>query len=349
MVAMLGRQRLRISGRIATVRPATARLLLAGLVGLIVASALTVGPVEPLGDRDHLSIVAAMRAGSDYYGLIAGIVPAGAFTSRLVPLPTLALVESTTGAFGMTILLCAVLASILLTGYERIQALFADKTGRIVGALLLFVGAASAGMLAVVEPHAGWVALLASWSLLLRQRGRWIEAAALGAIATTIDPAALIFSIVMAAGALRDDERHEAGGWIVAAALGAATWLAHRFALSHLDVPPIGIGAPASPAGIAAAALLPGAPGWLAAMIGVLAVAGWTVMRGALASRAAVSAILGMAVAFVPGMRSAATITTVLLPLGLFFAAETVRSLVRLAASRRRITVTRVARREQAG
>lgn len=311
------------------------------------AAGLIAGPALPLGDQDHVAIVAAMRDGSGFYNLVSGIVPAGAFAGRLVPLPTLAIIESRAGVFPMTIVLCATIASILLIGWNWLGAMFADGPARLTGGLLLLGGTAVGALLTIIEPHAGWVALLVAWSLLLRDRHRWIEATALAAAAATIDPAALIFMIVMAAAAMHDGEGRETGGWLIAAALGVTTWVVHRMTLASLELTPVGIGDPAAPIDAVVAALLPGLPVWLGAATWTFAVAGWGVTRGRLAARVAMTTAAGMVLAFVPGMESAATLTVVMLPLGLVFAVDATASLVRQALSRRRITVTRVARRAE--
>lgn len=313
----------------------------------MLGAGLIAGPALTLGDQDHLAIVAAMRDGSGFYNLVSGIAPAGAFAGRLIPLPTLAIVECRVGVLGMTIVLCATIASILLVGWNRLGSMFADVPARLTGGLLLLGGTAVGALLTIVEPHAGWVALLVAWSLLLRDRHRWIEAAALAAAATAIDPAALIFVIVMAAAAMHGGRGRETFGWLLAAALGAITWIAHRVALSSLGLPSVGIGDPAAPIDVAVAALLPGLPVWLGLATWTFAVAGWGVTRGGLAARVAITTAMGMVLAFVPGMQSAATLTVVLLPIGLVFAVDAVGSLIRQAASRRRITVTRVARRAE--
>ncbi len=318
--------------------------MLGVLTLLVIGAALLTGPALVLGDQDHVSTVAAMRDGSNYYALISGIVPSGAFAGRLVPLPTLAVVQSAAGMLGTTILLCAILASILLIGFERLGELFVDVRGRAIGMLLLLAGVAAAAFLAIIEPQAGWSALLAGWSLLLRRRSRWIEAAALGAAAMTIDPAALVVVIVMVSIALRDHEAREAVAWLLAAALGIVTFLIHRSALSRLGIGEVGIGPAVPPIDVVAAALLPGLPAWLGAATWMLALIGWCVTRSALAERVAAITVAGTLLAFVPGMPSAATLTIAVLPLGLVFAVDGVASLIRQATSRRRITITRVAR-----
>lgn len=328
----------------AELRRTTARIALAAVAFLIVGAALLAGPALTLGDQDHVAMVSAMRDGSGFYGLIAGIVPAGAFAGRLVPLPTLAVVESSVGVLTLTILLCAVLASILLVGWNRLGELFTHLPARLTAGLLLLGGSSVGALLTIVEPHAGWTALLVAWSLLLRRRDRWVEAVALGAAATTIDPAALPFVMVMAAAAMHEGEASEAGGWLLAAVLGLATWIAHRAALSNLAIASVGIGAPSPPIDLAAAAFLPGMPAWLSAASWMLAVLGWFSVRDPLATRVAVTTAIGVLLALLPGMQSAATLTIVLLPLGLMFAVDAIASLIRQASSRRRITVTRVAR-----
>lgn len=327
-------------------RRGTARWLLAVLVLAVVVAALTAGTGATLGDTDHAAIVSAMADGSDFYGLIGGVVPTGAFAGRLVPLPTLALVESGAGTLGTTILLCAVLAGVLLAEWDRLGA-FADGHGRLLGAVMLVAGATASALLAIVEPHAGWSALLAAWSLLLRRRGRWIEAAALACAAATIDPAAIVLAVTMGAAALRDGQRREAFGWGLAIAVGGATLIAHEMALANLGLLMIGQGARVAPLDLAGAALLPGVAPWLAAPALVLAVAGWCVACGELARRVAAVAIVGLTLAHVPGMQSAAVLALALLPLGLVFAVEAGASLVAAARSRRRITVTRTTRAER--
>lgn len=295
-----------------------------------------------LGDTDHPALVAAMRDGSDFYRLVGGIVPAGAFAGRLIPLPTLALVETTLGTLGMVVLLCGVLAALLLIGCDRLGDLFGDVRGRVLGALMLLGGTTAGALLAIAEPQAGWSALFAGWSLLRRGRGRWIEAAALGCIAATIDPAAVVLALVMAAAAWRERERGEGLAWLSVGAVVGVTWGAHRIALAGLGLGAIGEGARLAPFDVAAAAFLPGVPPALAGAALVLGAAGWYAVQGELARRVATVALAGLVVAYLPGMQSAVALSLPLLPLGLVFVVEAGASLLPAATSRRRITVTRV-------
>ncbi len=333
--------------RVTGIRPIAARWLLALFVAAVVAGALVGGPGASLGDRDHAAVVAAMRDDSDYYRLIGGIVPAGAFAGRLIPPPTLALIESAMGPLGATILLCGVLAGILLVGWDRLTELFADASGRLLGAAMLLGGTTVGALLAIVEPHGGWAALLAAWSLLLRRRGRWVEAAAIACAAGTIEPGATLLAIVMAGTAWIDGERREAIGWSAAAPVAAACWLAHRVALAGLGIGSIGEGAAPAPFDVAAAALLPGAPAWLGGALLITGIAGWSVVRGDLARRVSALVLAGLLLAHAPGMLWAAVLTTPLLPLGLIFAASAAITLVRAEGTRRRITVTRVRQAER--
>ena len=297
-----------------------------------------------LGDTDHAAVVAAMRGGSDFYGLIGGIVPAGAFAGRLIPLPTLALVEMVAGAFGTVVLLCGILAAVLLVGWNRLGELFADTRGRVLGALMLLGGATATALLVIVEPHAGWCALLAGWSLLLRRRERWIEAAAIACIAATIDPSAIVLALVMGVAAWHESERREGLGWLIVIIVAGVTWAAHRVALGQLGLGAVAAGAHILPLDVAAAAFLPTVPPALAAAVLVIATAGWCVGRGALAVRTAAVVVVGPVIAYAPGMQSAATLALCLLPLGLVSAVEGGAALVELAINQRRITVTRVTR-----
>jgi hypothetical protein len=297
-----------------------------------------------LGDNDHAAVVAAMRSGSDFYGLIGGIVPAGAFAGRLIPLPTLSLVETVAGTFGMVVLLCGVLAAVLLVGWNRLGELFADARGRVLGALMLLGGTTATALLVIAEPHAGWCALLAGWSLLLRRRGRWIEAAAIACIAATIDPSAIVLALVMGIAAWHESEPREGLGWLIVITVAGVTWAAHRVALGQVGLGAVAAGAQIGPFDMAAAAFLPTVPPALAAAALVIAIMGWCAVRGALAVRTAPVAVVGPMIAYVPGMQSAATLALTLLPLGLVFAVEAGALLATAAISRRRITVTRVTR-----
>lgn len=335
---------LREPSRVSAVRRGTAQVIAGLAAAAAIGAALLAGPGVALGDTDHAALVAAMHDGSNFYGLIAGIVPAGAFAGRLIPLPTLALIEAQVGMLGTTVLLCAVIASVLLVGWERLGRLFGDARGRMPGTVLLLAGATAGALLVIAEPHAGWCAMLASWSLLARRRGRWIEAAALGCIAATIDPSAAVLALVMACAAWRDGERREAAGWGSVIVVAAAIWSAHRWTLAHLGLGTVGAGLRVAPFDVALAAILPGAPPWIAAVVLVLSIAGWMVVRGGFASRVAAVAIVGLVVAHAPGMQSAAVLAPPLLPLGLVFAVEAAASIIPAASNRRRITVTRMTR-----
>lgn len=297
-----------------------------------------------LGDNDHAAVVAAMRSGSDFYGLIGGIVPAGAFAGRLIPLPTLALVEMVARAFGTVVLLCGVLAAVLLVGWDRLGEVFADKRGRVLGALMLLGGTTATALLVIAEPHAGWCALLAGWSLLLRRRGRWIEAAAIACIAATIDPSAIVLALVMGAAAWHEGERREGLGWLIVITVTGVAWAAHCVALGRVGLGAVADGAQIGPFDMVAAAFLPMMPPALAAAALVIAIVGWSVVRGTLAVRTAAVAVVSPMIAYVPGMQSAAALALTLLPLGLVFAVEAGALLATAAISRRRITVTRVTR-----
>jgi hypothetical protein len=307
-------------------------------VAAMLADAVTVG------DNDHTAVVAAMRSGSDFYGLIGGIVPAGAFAGRLIPLPTLALVEIVAGSFGMVVLLCGVLAAVLLVGWNRLGEVFADMRGRVLGALMLLGGTSATALLVIAEPHAGWCALLAGWSLLLRRGGRWIEAAAIACTAATIDPSAIVLALVMGAAAWHEGEPREGLGWLIVIVVAGVTWAAHRVALWQAGLGAVAAGAQIGPFDMAAAAFLPMMPPALAAAALVIAIVGWCMIRGALVVRTAAVAAVGPMIAYVPGMQSAAALALTLLPLGLVFAVEAGALLATTAISRRRITVTRVTR-----
>lgn len=333
---------LREPTRVAGIGPVSARRLLVLLVAVLIGVALVGDADVSLGDRDHAAIVAAMQDGSDYYGLIGGIVPAGAFAGRSAPLPTLALVESAVGTLGATILLGGVIAGILLIGWDRLSELFADARGKLLGAALLLGGTSVGALLVIVEPYGGWAALLATWSLLLRRRGCWIEAAGIACAAATIEPAAILLAVIMAGAAWWEQERREAIGWVVVVAVALVTWAAHRFALSAFSVAAVGQGSGIAPFDLGRAALMPGVAPWLDGVALVVAVAGWSVMPGDLARRVWATALSGVVVAYAPGMQWASVLTIVLLPLGLVFAIDAGATLVTAARSRRRITVTRV-------
>jgi len=235
-----------------------------------------------------------------------------------------------------------VIASVLLVGWDRLSELFANMRGKVLAAAMLLVGTTAGALLTIIEPHGGWAALLAGWSLLLRRRGRWIEAAGIACAAATTEPAATLLAVIMAGAAWWEQERREAVGWLVVVIVALATWSAHRVALAALSVAAIGQGSAVAPFDFAREALLPGAAAWVGGVALVAAVAGWSVVRGDLARRVFVTALSGVVVAYAPGMQWASVLTIVLLPLGLVFAIDAAATLLTSARSRRRITVTRV-------
>lgn len=319
------------------------------LLGLIAAIGLSEASARPAAELLHDSIVAAMRHGGHYYDSFRDLARTApdAEDARSLP-PTLAAVSATVPNGAMLLLVGAALAGLVAVGVQRLAALFAGAAGQVLAALLLVAGTAAVALLWEQAPHAGWAALLTACAVLLRRAERWGTAAALGCAAAVIDPAALLVPALMAAFALHDGSAREAIGWLVALAVGGAVLGCHLWAISTAaplptEAPPLLVAPPDALARLLGAALPGVAPGLATALL-LLALLGWAALPRALGPRVVTLVLAGLAAdGRVAGLHSA-TLAVALVAPGLALAPDAIADLLRGAPGRRRITVTRVIR-----
>lgn len=351
--------------RFATLERSTARWVCALLALLLlfgaVASLFRALPHTGAAATDdlflHESVVAAVRAGGDYYTATATAMRAAgpvANAMTLFRLPALALVEAWLPAGAEAILLVLVAAIIAAGWYHRLRRSFARPAPRLL-VLVLALG----GMTAVVRTdlasfHQLWAGMLIALSLLARLPGRWIEAVALGMIAMLLEPVAALYVAIMALLAGRDGARSEAIGWGIAMMAFAAVFTLHYYTVRQvagpLDMRALTAGTPDP--GLFITAMLRSTalglvPAWGAAPLVILALFGWAAWREPLARRVLVTiggyavlmSVFGRADPLYCGLMIAP-----LLLIGLAFVPDAVRDLVHAALDRRRIVVTRIAR-----
>lgn len=321
-------------------RPALVAIGLALLLAMILAPT----PMLPI-DASHDALVSALRHGGRYYVTVSDLAPGDPGVAAPTRVPALPQVQATLPGWALGILLAILLAALLWNGWSRVAELMRASLPRAAGVALLAVGLVAGTLSALAQPPAGWAALLVTLALLLRTRTRWVEAAAIGAAATLVDPSALVATVALAGCALASGARREAMGWLAATLVGAAALATHWATLATLSLPPV---AGEVLPGSGGAALLLGAafpmlPAPLAGAALVLATLGWGAATGPLAARVLAVLGAGLLATALFGSR-AAMLAAPMLPIGLALVPDALADLWRAGASRRRITVTRVVR-----
>ena len=354
--------------RFAASSPSHARIAL-GMVALLILGALTV-LFLPLpapdatgagADRQtdvalYESIVAAVAHGEDYYRAAADALRMGGYPLRpflTFRLPGLATVQGAVPPAAMLALLYALAAMAAWLWYRRIAEALPRWPARVAALILL-----AAGMLAFIQPgliafHEIWAGLLVAISLALRRPGRWVEAAAIGAIAMLIRETAALYAVVMAALAFAEGHRREAAGWGAALGVFALALLAHAMAV-HGVTGPLDAASPGW-AGLNGFGLFVRAmtlatglqllPPALAAILVALALLGWASWRDPLALRALATfcayALVISLFARVDTFYWGLLIAPAFL-IGLTFAPDALRDLWVRALDRRRVRVQRI-------
>ena len=189
--------------RFAMLKPQSARLGLAALALLLLATLLALASPGPppvshdpaaRGD-DHAdvvlyeTIVLGMRGGGDYYSVTAQALRSGKYPMRpfvTFRLPTLALVQAALPPPVTLALLYALIAGVLLAWYRRLAPVFLRAPPRLVAIALLCGGLTASVQSEFVSFHEVWAGLLIALSLALRREDKWVEAVAIGLIAMLI-------------------------------------------------------------------------------------------------------------------------------------------------------------------
>jgi hypothetical protein len=352
--------------RFAQVKRGRAQVVLACLALLVAASFLALGvtaaraPADP-GQADltlYQTIVEGVRAGGDYYSVAARSLRAGDYPLKpfvAFRLPTLAVIEAALPHGAVPVLLDLLALGVFAAWWLRLRPAFARRVPLVVALLLLAGGMAAFVQSDLVAFHEIWAGLLIALSLALRRPDRWVEAVAFGMMAMLIRETAALYVAIMAVLAFAQGCRREAAGWAASLGVLAVVVALHAHAVSAV----VHATDPASPGwngmlgfgffvqAMAASTALTLLPLAMAAPLVALALAGWMAWQSELGLRvvatlcgyAVLIALFARADTFYWGLMIAPTLL-----IGLAFVPDGLRDLVRVAAARPRITVTRVVR-----
>lgn len=368
--AVLPRRR---ASRFAALGRRNARLVLIAAL-LILLGSLTALALPPLADASggaaptaaqgagdlslYRGIVDGMRAGGDYYTVAADMLRAGDYPLRpflAFRLPTLASILASLPPIAVLAMQWALVLAVFLAWFARLRGESARLPAMLaMGALL------GLGLIAFAQPplaafHEIWAGLMIALALARWRPDRWIEPAAYGLAAMTIRETAALFPLVMAALALVEGRRREAGGWAITLAIFAIVVAVHGWTAT----------------GVARAAD-PASPGWMGLngfgffVQAAVASTGLSLLPLAFAAPPVALALIGWASwADRTGLRVTATLAgyavaigvfartdtfywallaAPILPLGLFFVPRALSDLSTRALDRRRVRVQRLTR-----
>lgn len=352
--------------RFAVMSQSGARAMLALVLALVAATwlALAVPAAPPETGADHgtdmalyAAIVDGVRHGGPYYTVAAEALRAGNYPMKpfvTMRLPTLAVTAAAVPPFAVVGMLYALALATMIAWYRRLLPALSRPALAI--AMILLLG----GMLAFVQSglvlfHEIWAGLLIALSLALRRPGRWIDAVALGLAAVLIRETAAPYLALMAVFAFFEGSRREAAGWILSLVVVVIVLVLHAQAVS-LVVRPLDpssqgwdgmLGFGFVVRAIVDATALSLFPLAIAAPLVGIALLGWTAWRDPIATRmTALLAGYGVMLGLFGRLDTfywALLIAPVSL-VGMVFAVDGLRDLVRAASDSRRITVTRVIR-----
>jgi hypothetical protein len=266
--------------------------------------------------RLYRIIIARVARGDDYYRAAveeqrANNYPvAPGFTVRL---PTLAFVSAALGPTGLIGLQVVLFGAMMLAMMRRLEDEPGTEENRLLVLALLMTGIASGLNYHYNVLHEVWAAQLLALSLALHrpQRGRWVAALAVAAVALAVRELVLPYVLLMGAQALWRRRWAEAAGWAALVAIFVAAMAAHL----HLATAQLRPGDPVSPPWlvmgglnalvykVANSTFLSLAPVWIAGPVVVLSLFGWTAWKSPLGDLGALL-VLGYALAFMIAGRS---------------------------------------------
>ncbi|WP_339348173.1 hypothetical protein [uncultured Sphingomonas sp.] len=304
-------------------------------------------------------IVAGLRAGDDYYSVVANALRTGDYPLKpfvTFRLPTLAKVQAAIPDLLSATLLFALAGASIAAWYRRLGPHLTHTAPRLVAGALAIGGLSTFVRPDLIAFHEVWAAPLLALSLATWRPGKATVAIALALAAMLIRETAAVYAGVMVLAALVEGRRREVVGWIAAVAVFAAAVAVHAHAVAQVVRPDD----PASPGwsgmlgfgffvkAMTLATALSALPALLAAPLVGVALIGWAGWRdpvacralGVLGSYALLLAVFCRVDTYYWGILAAP-----ILPIGLVFAPDTLRDLWRsVHQRRRRISVTRTIR-----
>lgn len=294
--------------RAAALGPRQAALALLLLALLLVAAALAGNwaPAPTLGGGEagqtdaglYRAIIERMRSGEGYYRATAAELRLGNYPLRpfvAFRLPTLAWLQSALPPLVQAALRWGLLLGLLAAWTVRLLRERMPPVTSVAALILLVGGAITATQPPTALFHDMWAGLLIALALALRTARRWAGAAACGLAAMLLRETAVAFALAMGMLALFGRRWGEAAAWGAAVALFAIALALHAAAVAEVVRP----GDPASPGwqallgfGFAVRALqmvsvLQLVPGWVAAPLVMLSLAGLIGWRSGWALRGA--------------------------------------------------------------
>ena len=324
-------------------------LVLLLLLGL---AALTLPRPDAPDLQLHAGVTEAVRHDGGYYAVAADVLRSGGYpiTAFTLPLPTLAVVHAWLPSPVVLALLYLLAAGMTLAWFERFRVAFRQPAAVWAAMTALTAGAIVGWQAQLVAVPEVWAGLLIALSLARRDADRWTEAVGWGLAAALIGDAAVAYLIVMAAVAWRDGVRREAIGWGLALGVFTIVFALHAHAVAQVVRPSdAGIGlwpafAPGLPirtwSGVTLLDLLPLS---LAALLVLLAIAGWSAWPDPVALRTGATLVAYALLMCLAGpFATAALLTAPVLLIGLMFVPDVLRDLGAAALDRRRIVVRRV-------
>ena len=304
------------------------------------------------------NIVRGVAAGGNYYAVAADALRHGDYPLRpfiTFRLPTLAVIEAALPVWATVALLYALVAGVCAAWAARLRAAFTRVPPSIIAMALLLAGLMAFVQSDLIAFHEIWAGLLIALSLALRRGDRWVEAVAFAMMAMLIRETAALYVGLMAGLAMLEGRRREALAWGGTIGVLAIVLALHAHAVSAV----VHAADPVSPGWsgllgygffvrtMAISTALAIVPLGIAAPLVALALFGWASWASAtglrvfvtLAAYAVLIALFARADTFYWGLMIAPTLLV-----GLAFVPDGLRDLVRVAAARPRITVTRVVR-----
>lgn len=305
--------------RFAQLRPIYARILLAAMLAMLVAAALTPiearkssirtqGFVENLADGgavkkkrdDDLALydtaIERIRKGDSYYDFIVEEQRRANYPVRpglAVRLPTLAYIDAWLGRNGQTAAAVLLMLANMLAWWRRLGDEPGGRERRVLAMALLAVGVSLGVIRYFFTLHELWAGMLLTLAFALHRPGRrWGWSLALAALALAIREHALPFVLLMGAMAFWRRDWKEGAAWSLLAALflGALAWHLSIIAaqVSPSDPPSASWLAMRGLSGwfsnVALSSNLRFFPNWIANPIIVLAVFGWAGWRSSAGS-----------------------------------------------------------------
>lgn len=244
--------------RFAGLAPTAARLVLAGLLILLVASlsvpigigrktiatpGFAISAAEKVRDNDlavYDRVIERIRGGENYYNFIVAEHRRADFPVRpglAVRLPTLAYIDAALGSTGQTVAALALMLAVLAAWWRRLGQEPGGKERRLIAMALLTVGVSLGANRYFFVLHEMWSGMLLALAFALHRPSKWRAALMVAALALAIREHALPFVLLTAAMAAWRKDWREASAWAASSILFCAALALHLHLIAQHVVP----------------------------------------------------------------------------------------------------------------